>query len=191
LEEGNGEADDGGRIAGKEGDEGLVESVLEAIGSSFATPEIGIEISFELFGGEAFHFANSGGIGEAEILAAQKAEPCDDNVGLAQEGLEHAAGVGAVGGLVENLAFHSQNNRVSGEDEVADTLMFEAQFVLDGDGLHVGEIHRPQMEGNEARPTGGFFEWRNYDFKGDIGLAQKFNAARGGGGEDEAGEVFV
>ena len=115
FEQVEGKADDVGVFAGEEGDEGVV-IILDAVGAGFVLPEVGGEALVEPLGGEFFDAADGDGAGEAVVVAMEEGQAGDDKVLLTGEGGEHAAGVGAVGGFIEDLV-------VKDDDGVAAPMM--------------------------------------------------------------------
>ncbi len=159
MYEGHGEADNGGEIAAYQVYEGVV-GVLDAVGTGLAAPEAGIEVFFEPCGGDPADATDGLSGGEAETVAAEEADAGDDAVGFALEGLEDAAGVGAVAGLVEDMGAVDDDS-VGGKDyrnfrfSIFDFRYRRAHMIANGQGFHVGQAHGPKVDGDAGGFAGG------------------------------------
>jgi hypothetical protein len=115
LYEGHRQADNRGEVTGKKLDEGVV-GILDAVGAGLAAPEARVEVFFQPGRGDTFDAAEGLCRREAEAFAAEEADAGDNAVGFALEGLEHATGVGAITGLIEDECV-VHDDGVGGEDE--------------------------------------------------------------------------
>ncbi len=191
MYEAHGETDNGGEIAAYQVYEGVV-GVLDAVGAGLAAPEAGIEVFFEPCGGDPADATDGLSGGEAETVAAEEADAGDDAVGLALKGLKHAAGVGAVAGLVEDAgAIHDDG--IGGEDHgkrgvppAVDRISL-GDVIKDRASLQVGQAHGPEVHGDGGGLACRLMGGGDDDAEGDAGVPEEFGAARGGGGEDEGG----
>ncbi len=159
-----GKADDVGPASGFDGDDGVV--VLDAVSSGLALPEVGVEIGVAFLIGEGTHTegAGFGGAGEFVGIGEVEDERGDDLDGAVFLKADHAFGVGAVGGFIEEVM-------VDGADGVGSENETGLASGGDGVGFVEGEIG-----GVGARVDGafgfGFVDVGGIDLEGVAGTGE-------------------
>ncbi len=161
---------------------------LDAVGAGLVEGVAGEEVGFELGWGD-FGEGDGGGfyVGLCVglfvglfvdlFVGGRKHGYAGVNVvGAACQGAEHAGGIGAVRGFVEDLAFEDDGG-VGGEDGLTG--------VQGGDGAGFFEGQAADVDVGEFAGVEGFVDVGGVDVVRDGDLGEEVAAAWGGGGEDE------